>query len=75
MGVFDTFSDGDSRFLDILDKFADAATTAANAYAEKSKGPNYIINVNKAAEAGTNVSSEIATHIMRLMRATKVQDR
>ena len=75
MGVFDTFSDGDNRFLEILDKFADAATTAANAYAEKSKAPNYVVNVTKAAETGTNVSSEIATHIMRLMRAAKVQDR
>ena len=76
MGVFDTFSDGDNRFLEILDKFADAATTAANAYAEKSRIPNYIVNVNKSAETGTNISSEIATHISRMLRtASKVQDR
>lgn len=73
--MFDTFSDGDNRFLEILDKFADAATTAADAYAARVSGPNYVINVNKTAETGTNISSEISSHIMRLVRNSRVQDR
>jgi hypothetical protein len=51
-----------------LDKLAGAAVTAANAYADKCKQPNVVVNVNKEAAQGSPLSTEIANQVVAALK-------
>lgn len=69
MALFNTLPN-ENVFVNALDQFARAALTAANAYAEKSKQPTIVVNVNY--EPGQTTTQDVAEAVRR---AVRVQDR
>lgn len=69
MGFLDSYGES-KKFLEIFSTLADAAKTAADAYANKMKQPNIVVNVNY--EPGTTTVQDVADAVRR---AVRVQDR
>jgi hypothetical protein len=72
MGLFDSFSgpENNKNFVGAFVTLADAAKTAATAYAKKTAQPNVTVNVNY--EPGTSTTQDIVDAVKRALRT---QDR
>jgi multidrug efflux pump subunit AcrB len=72
MGLFDSYSGSNNNrdFVGAFVTFAEAAKTAAEAYAKKNAQPTIVVNVSY--EPGTNTIIDVANAVKR---AVQVQDR